>query len=720
MRWIALALLASVALVLGSAACNSSGVPAQLVIHYDAGGDATGDGGLSEGGANDGAFDEDANPYLGGPCIDDAQCNDGIACTYDSCDKQVGRCLNVPDNSLCQDGVYCDGMELCVPMHGCEPGPVVSCDNGNECEIGKCVEATKSCQYTPRDVDQDGDPDARCFPHHDCNDLNPNVSSLHAEVCSNGVDDNCNGLVDEIPCVLPIGCTCADAVPVAGAGTYALSTIGCNDTFATSCSVQNPAGAQNVVAAITVPPGSPIDLEVWVTAGAEVAVAIQGTCGDSNTELACGSGASGTSTEVRARAYGVAPGTYYAVVTTQQAVSDIELQVDFLPNTPPPTNVDCASAAPITPGMPITVPIVEPLPTNEPTACTAVTGQLTYAFTLTQPQNVRVYASTARGTGQPIIGLRAPHCTDASDELGCETAGQVGLYEEDLQPGTYVVTLGANAPIDATLDVEVSAATIPGPNQTCTAPPAIMPNSTVSFDLSNNESAIQDGCYEGPDAAYDLSLAAASDVLLIERLPQTEVGGVSLDSPTCDMATRLACDSDESPNRVGKRDVPAGDYRVVVADELGLQGTVDALVRDTVAPTIIPAGAAGSCSSAVDISNGGYFTGDTSTVKQDFTSGCDSPSSPPGGEQAQVLSLNLAHDQRVVLDMEGSAYTTILDVRAGPACPGSPTVDGCYVGFSGQRSFLDMELTAQQYFVLVSGYSGAYGAWALDVRILPP
>jgi len=186
------------------------------------------------------------------------------------------------------------------------------------------------------------------------------------------------------------------------------------------------------------------------------------------------------------------------------------------------------------------------------------------------------------------------------------------------------------------------------------------------------------------------------------------------------MASKLACDVEGTPIRIGKRDVAAGDYRVVVADQLGLQGTVDALVRDTVAPTIIPAGGAASCAAAVDVSGGGYFTGDTSTVAQDYTSGCDSPASPPGGEQAQVLSLNLASDQRVVLDMEGSSYETILDVREGPACPGSPTVNGCYVGFSSERSFLDMELTTGAYFILVSGFDGAKGPWALDVRILPP
>jgi hypothetical protein len=86
----------------------------------------------------------------------------------------------------------------------------------------------------------------------------------------------------------------------------------------------------------------------------------------------------------------------------------------------------------------------------------------------------------------------------------------------------------------------------------------------------------------------------------------------------------------------------------------------------------------------------------------------------------QVLSLNLTAPQRVILDMEGSAYQTLLDVRQGPSCPGDPVNNGCYVAFTAQRSFLDLELTAGQYWVLVSGYNGADGAWDLDVRVLPP
>jgi len=147
---------------------------------------------------------------------------------------------------------------------------------------------------------------------------------------------------------------------------------------------------------------------------------------------------------------------------------------------------------------------------------------------------------------------------------------------------------------------------------------------------------------------------------------------------------------------------------------------VQALVRPTVAPTIIPPGHAETCAEAVDASNGGFFTGDTSTSVPDYGTGCDAPGQPPGGAPDQVLALNLTQPQRVVLDMEGSVYSTLLDVTQGPACPGTPVTNGCYVGFGPRRSFLDLELTTGQYWIIVTGYSGGKGAWDLDVRILPP
>jgi hypothetical protein len=104
---------------------------------------------------------------------------------------------------------------------------------------------------------------------------------------------------------------------------------------------------------------------------------------------------------------------------------------------------------------------------------------------------------------------------------------------------------------------------------------------------------------------------------------------------------------------------------------------------------------------------------------------CDAPGVPSPGAPDQVLSLNLKQAQRVVFDMEGSTYATILDVRQGATCPGQTVlltnnVGACFVGFDSERSFLDLELTPGQYWIVIGGYDLAKGPWALDVRVLPP
>ncbi len=704
--------------LLAALACDSPNAPPdRLIVRFDAGTDANDDA-AADAPATVNSFD--AGAPLGAPCVDDGQCDDHIACTYDSCVQPVGRCVHVPDDSLCDNGVFCDGKEVCAVGQGCQPGPVVSCSDNNACDISKCVEATKSCVHALRDIDQDGDPDSHCKGGRDCDDLNPDVSSLHAEVCANGIDDNCNGVVDETPCVAPQGNTCANAVSAPAAGTYALSSVGCDETFATSCSVTDPTSAQNVVAAITVPPGPSVDIEVWAaTSGVEVAVAIQGTCGQPSSELGCGSGAGAT--RVRARARNVPPGTYYAVTTTQSETA-IELTVELLPPSLPATNVDCASAAPLLPGAPIAVSTVDP-PLRLASDCTVTTavttGELTYTFQLTQPQDVRVTAATVQGSGIPVIGLRKPGCSGATDELGCRSGDSVPIYERALPPGTYVVTLAATSPIDASLLVSLFPPTPIPADQLCSSAPPLAANATVPFDLGSHEDAVKDGCFAGgPDAAYDLTLTAASDVLLIERLAESDRGGVSLDQPAC--TAPVACTMGSTPLRLGKRNLGAGDYRAVVADELGLQGTLDALVRQTIAPTIVRPGGADTCASAVDASQGGFFTGNTSTATADYSNPCDSPTNLPGGAPDQVLALDLKAPQRVVFDMEGSSYTTILDVRQGPSCPGAPVANGCYVGFEAQKSFLDLELAAGSYWVIVDGYDQDRGPWNLDVRVLQP
>ena len=693
------------------ASCGK-GAP-DLLRRYDAGSDAS----LEDAGS-DAPLDAPTSDALSGaPCADDPQCNDAIDCTFDQCDLMTHRCLNVPDDTRCDDGVYCNGQEACRVAHGCVAGAVVTCEDGDVCTTKRCIEATKSCDQTPRDLDGDGDPDDHCVPKRDCNDLDPTVSSQHAEVCKNGKDDNCNGVVDEMPCTNAAGDVCATAVAVMAGSTVTLSTVGANKDYASSCSVTMPSAAKDIVAVVTVPPGANKDLDLWTTTqGVEVSVAVRGVCDAAPSELACAAAAGATS--VRARARNLAPGDYYVLITTQ-AESSVVLKTTLLDPTPSATNETCATATPIAIGVATTVSIIDPSK-DLASACIAATGELTYALTLPQAADVKIYSSTLVGSGTPVVGLRGPHCIDAVDELRCHATTTLPLFARGLAAGTYVVTVAATSPIDANIVVETSAPTVAPADQTCAAPPPVVVNATMDVDLADHEDAIKDGCLAGgPNAAYDLNLAVASDVLVVGRFPSNDAAAVSLDGLACTMGDNFACAVGTSPVRVGRHNIAPGDYRVVVTDGLGAHATLTTLVRAAIAPTIVVG--ADTCASAVEIPpDGAFFTGDTSTANADYDNGCDAPNGPPGGAPDQVLRLDLPAPKRVVFDMEGSAYATILDIRLGASCPGQPVDNGCFVGFNPPRSFLDLELPAGQYWIIVDGFASAKGRWNLDVRVLNP
>jgi len=68
-----------------------------------------------------------------------ADCDDGIACTVDSSGPD-DQCSNVPDDTLCDDGLFCNGAETCDPSSGCGPGSD-PCDSPGECdeETDECI-----------------------------------------------------------------------------------------------------------------------------------------------------------------------------------------------------------------------------------------------------------------------------------------------------------------------------------------------------------------------------------------------------------------------------------------------------------------------------------------------------------------------------------------------------------------------------------------------------
>ena len=78
--------------------------------------------------------------------------DDNIACTVDICDPEKKTINHVPDDTLCDDDQYCNGLESCNPSSGCQNGTAVACNDFDPCTIDVCdtdlAEGKGACDYT--------------------------------------------------------------------------------------------------------------------------------------------------------------------------------------------------------------------------------------------------------------------------------------------------------------------------------------------------------------------------------------------------------------------------------------------------------------------------------------------------------------------------------------------------------------------------------------------
>jgi len=64
-------------------------------------------------------------------CKKDEDCDDSIDCTVDTCNLQTGKCEYTPDDSLCDDSLFCNGEEYCDAELGCQAGTPIDCSPFN-------------------------------------------------------------------------------------------------------------------------------------------------------------------------------------------------------------------------------------------------------------------------------------------------------------------------------------------------------------------------------------------------------------------------------------------------------------------------------------------------------------------------------------------------------------------------------------------------------------
>ncbi len=117
-------------------------------------------------------------------------CDDGLACTSDHCDESLGTCVHEPNDSACDNGLFCDGVERCDVHDGCLPGDPVTCNDLISCTADACDEASDSCSYVPDD--------AFCDDQIFCN----GVEACDAEVgCVAGEPVECD---DDVACTVDL------------------------------------------------------------------------------------------------------------------------------------------------------------------------------------------------------------------------------------------------------------------------------------------------------------------------------------------------------------------------------------------------------------------------------------------------------------------------------------------------------------------------------------
>lgn len=82
--------------------------------------------------------DERCHPQSGCQPGDPPQIDDNVGCTIDRCSEVERRIIHVSEDSLCNDGLYCNGVERCIADQGCVAGEAPVIDDGIACTIDSC------------------------------------------------------------------------------------------------------------------------------------------------------------------------------------------------------------------------------------------------------------------------------------------------------------------------------------------------------------------------------------------------------------------------------------------------------------------------------------------------------------------------------------------------------------------------------------------------------
>lgn len=640
-------------------------------------------------------------------CVTDADCDDGVDCTRDICDGS-GTCRNPTDPGVCDDGIFCNGVEQCDPRRrGCVPGPLNTCSDENVCTIDRCDEEEKVCRQSPRDFDEDGEADWNCEGGTDCDDRDPTRGATLSEICGDDIDNDCDEMIDEAECGRPEHDVCEDALDVSEGGFFDLSSEGARPDYSLGCA---PAGRKDLVLTFTLE--EPQNVTIRAEGRGVTYVALRSDCEDRTTESQCAAGFPGT---VRAR--GLEAGTYFVLVA--DVGGDLGVEIAFEEPTPPPTNENCEMPLDVSEGGTFAGTFLD-VEDDVSSSCGSARGpDLLYTFTLEEEMGVRL---SAVGAGGDSLSLSVrTTCDDEESEMRCTRGSPAGATLFRLPAGTYFVVVEGSAgrEIDFDLTVEFVAPSDPPAGDTCDAPIVIdVADGTGSYTgtLADKQDDHETACgFFFREAVHEFTLTESSDVTIIADAEGTFLYQ-SVRPGVCDVDEgALRCTSG-NPSRARLRNLPAGTYYVLVESFSGTGYSLDIDVTEPTVPTVVPS-TNDTCDPGdpfVIPSEGGLYTGNTDALINDYTTrSCGSMAR----SKDAVFELNITEPTQLFASTEGSTFDTVLHLHTG-ACSSAGEEACDDDGGDGSTSVLERELAAGTHYLIVDGWGTTSGGdYVLEVLL---
>ncbi len=619
----------------------------------------------------------------------DGECPSGLTLCGDAC---VDLLTDHEHCGLCDNA--CPGAENADPV----------------CIGGTCFTA---CREGFVDLDGDGDCETACTPTSD------------SETC-NGVDDNCNGEIDEgfpcaggalVPCTTSCGsegqgfCGADCTLPSTGACTPPLEACnGADDdcdgdadngfdcpagqlvSCMTSCGTTGEGRCHDDCTLPTVDECG-IGLEVCngeddncngaVDEGYPCAAGASVPC-----TTTCGSSGSGTCS----------------------STCSLPLPTDCTPpvETCNGRDDDCTGGADDTFACVM----------GSSVSCTSMcgstgTGTCTTSCTIPAPSSCTPPAETCNGldddcTGSPDDGS-GMECVRGSTGLSCTTPGGGLAGTQDCSGSCILGECCASTDPCNGYDDDCDTIVDPG---CCTALDTCgcAGSATVPGTYTGTNSSMVDdyhgGCggTGGRDVVYRFTLTSSTFVHL-------DTNGSSYDTvlylygSSCGMGTPIQCDDDGGSGLQSmiERTLSAGTYYVVV-DAYSSSYTGSYVLNITGGGS----GGGETCPGAISRTWPGTATGSTSSYVNDYSSwSCQSSSSGPD----VVYELPLGVAATVTIDTIGSSFDTVLALLNSSCTEINCDDDGA--GYPDSR--IVTSLAAGTYYIVVDGYSGAGGSYQLNV-----